>query len=84
MKFCFGSKSGQEVPAPDQALQALHDELAAKQKQWAEQLAADPASFVDLERQIHQAFDQLADRCAASLLAQAARLPACADAAQKK
>jgi hypothetical protein len=84
MKFRFGSKSAQEVPAPDQTLQALHEELAAKQKQWAEQLAADPASFVDLEQQIHLTFDQLADRCAASLLAQAAQQPACADAAQKK
>src|SRR3954453_22459470 len=84
MKFRFGSKSGETVPAPDQALQEIQASLAQHQKLWAEQLARDPAAFALLEPQIHLAFQHLADRCAASLLANAAALPACAGAAEKK
>ena len=84
MKFRFGSKSGEPIPAPDQALLEIQASLAQQQNLWAEQLAQDPASFAQLEPQIHLAFQQLADRCAASLLARAAALPVCGDAAQKK
>ena len=84
MKFRFGGKSGEAVPAPDQALEEIQASLAQQQKLWAELLARDPAAFAQLEPQIHLAFQQLADRCAASLLAHAAAQPACADAAQKK
>jgi hypothetical protein len=84
MKFRFGSKSGQDVPPLQQSLLDIQTVLAQQQDQWAEQLARDPASFAQLEPQIHRAFQQLADRCAASLLAHAAARPACADAAQKK
>ena len=83
MKFRVGAKSGDEASAPDQALQETQASLAQQQKLWAEQLARDPAAFAQLEPRIHLAFQQLADRCAASLLAHAAQ-PACADAAEKK
>ena len=84
MKFLFGSKSGREVPALEQSLRELQEALAVKQKEWAEQLTKDPASFAQLEGQIHLAFGQLADHCAASLLAHAAAPPACPEAAKKK
>jgi hypothetical protein len=84
MKFRVGAKSGDEVSAPDRALQEIQASLAQQQKLWAEQLARDPAAFTQLEPRIHLAFQQLADRCAASLLAHAAAQPACADAAEKK
>lgn len=84
MKFRFGSKSGGEVPPLQQSLQDIHSRLAEQHRQWAEQLAKDPAAFAQLEAPIHQAFQQLADRCAAGLLAHAAAQPACASAAQKK
>ena len=84
MRFRFGSKSGAEVPPLEQSLRELQDALAHKQKLWAEQLARDPSSFAQLERQIHLDFGHLADRCAAALLSHAAGQPACADAAQKK
>jgi len=83
MKFRIGSKSGETVPAPDQALQEIQASLAQQQKLWAEQLARDPAAFAQLEPQIHLAFQRLADRCAASLLAHASAVPACTDAAEK-
>lgn len=84
MKFLFGSKAGQAVPALEQSLQDIQASLARRQQLWAEQLAHDPAAFALLEPRIHLAFQQLADQCAASLLAHAAALPACADAAKKK
>ena len=84
MKVRVGAESGDEVSAPDQALQEIQASLAQQQKLWAEQLARDPAAFARLEPRIHLAFQQLADRCAASLLAHASAQPACADAAEKK
>jgi uncharacterized membrane-anchored protein YhcB (DUF1043 family) len=84
MKFRLGSKSGREVRPLEQSLQHLQASLAEQQQQWAAQLARDPAAFAQLEPQIHLAFQQLADHCAASLLAHAAAHSACADAAQKK
>jgi hypothetical protein len=84
MKFRLGGKSGSEVPPLEQSLQNLQASLAEQQKRWAEQLARDPASFAQLEPQIHLTFQQLADLCAASLLAHAGVQPACADTAKKK
>ena len=84
MKFRFGSKSGSEVLPLQQCLQDIQSSLALQQKLWAEQLTHDPAAFAALEPQIHLAFQQFADRAAASLLAHAAAQPACAAAAQKK
>ena len=84
MKFCLGSKSGQPVLPLEQSLQEIQASLAVQQKQWADLLAKDPAAFAQLEPHVHQVFQQLADRCAAGLLAHAATQPACGDAAQKK
>ena len=84
MKFRFGSKSGEPVPPLEQSLQEIQATLTQQQKLWAERLAQDPAAFAQLEPQIHKAFQQLADHCAASLLAHAAAQTACADAAKKK
>jgi len=84
MKLRLGGKSGTEVPSLKQSLQDLQASLAQQQQLWAEQLAADPASFAQLELHIHLTFQQLADRCAAGLLAHAGAQPTCADAAKKK
>jgi hypothetical protein len=84
MRLRFGGKAGQEVPTLEQSLQEMQAALAHKQKLWAEQLAKDPAAFAHLEHEIHLAFQQFADRCAAGLLAHAAAQPTCADAAKKK
>jgi hypothetical protein len=84
MKVLSGSKDGQPVPALERSLQDIQAALSQHQRLWAEQLAGDPAAFARLEPQIHLAFQKLADQCAASLLAHAAALPACADAARKK
>lgn len=84
MHFRLDSKAGPAVPPPDQALQQIHAVLAVQQQAWAAQLAADPAAFAQLEPQVHHAFGQFADRLVASLLADAARQQALAQAAKKK
>lgn len=84
MKFRLGGKTGAEVPPLEQSLQDLQASLAQEQKRWAEQLARDPASFAQLEPQIHLTFQKLADLCAAGLLAHAGVQTSCADAAKKK
>jgi hypothetical protein len=84
MRFQFGKKSGEEIPALEQSLKDLQSALAEQQQLWAEQLARDPAAFPHLEQQIHRTFQQFADRCAAGLLAHAAAAPACSAAAKKK
>ena len=84
MQVRFASHTGAEVPAPALALQHIHDQLLAQQQRWADQLARDPAAFAQLEPQVHQAFQQMADRLVASLLAQAAQQQALPQQAQKK
>ena len=84
MRFRLNSQDGPDVPSPDQALAQIQAQLAAQQQAWAKQLAHDPTSFAQLEPQIHHAFQQLADRLAASLLAHAAQQPALPQQAKKK
>ena len=84
MRVRLDSKTGADVPAPQTTLQHIHDQLLTQQQQWAAQLATDPASFAQLEPQVHHAFQQMADRLVASLLAQAAQQPALQLQAKKK
>jgi hypothetical protein len=84
MRCRLDSQAGPDVPDPALALQQIQQQLAAHQQAWAERLTRDPAAFAQLEPQIHEAFGQLADRLAASLLAQAARQQVVAEAAKKK
>jgi hypothetical protein len=47
-------------------------------------LQARPGSFTDLERDVHRAFQQMADQVIAGLLAEATARAEFADAAKKK
>jgi hypothetical protein len=80
----LNSQTGADVPSPHTTLQQIHDQLLAQQQCWADQLANDPASFAQLEPQVHRAFQQLADRLVASLLAHTAEQPALQAQAKKK
>jgi hypothetical protein len=80
----FDSHSGPNVPDPKHMIQEIRDELVAQQKLWAEKLGQDPACFADLEPQVHQTFQQYADRLVASLLAQAGQQPGLEEQAKKK
>lgn len=84
MRIRFDASSGPDVPMPERVIQEIRDQLAAQQRVWSEQLDRNPASFAELEPQVHQAFQQLADRLVASLLAQAGQQPALQEQAKKK
>jgi hypothetical protein len=84
MRVRLDSQTGADVPAPQTTLQNIHDQLLAQQQRWADLLASDPTSFPQLEPQVHHAFQQMADRLVASLLAQAAQQQTLQQQAKKK
>jgi hypothetical protein len=71
MQVRLRSKTGPLTPCQDDLLRAFRDQTQAVQQQWLDQLARDPASFAQLEVEVHDHFRRLADQMTASLLAQA-------------
>jgi hypothetical protein len=65
-------------------LTAIQGRLDKEPQAWLKQLQADPGAFADLEKNVHRAFQQMADQVMAGLLAQATAPPAFADDAKKK
>ena len=65
-------------------LTAIQGRLDIEPQAWLKQLQADPGSFADLEKNVHRAFQQMADQVVAGLLAQATGPAAFAEAAKKK
>jgi hypothetical protein len=79
------STSAPPVPPGATTLEQLTDLLHHQQARWRQQLTDHPEQFADLEVQVHQTFQQLADQVVAGLLAAATSHSAPAlDAAQKK
>jgi hypothetical protein len=65
-------------------LTAIQGRLDKEPQGWLKQLQANPSSFADLEKNVHRAFQQMADQLVAGLLAQATAPAAFADDAKKK
>jgi hypothetical protein len=65
-------------------LTAIQGRLDEEPQAWLKQLQANPGSFADLEKNVHWAFQQMADQMMAGLLAQATASAAFADDAKKK
>jgi hypothetical protein len=66
------------------ALAEIQQRLRSHPEEWLEALENNPAGFADLEKEVHRAFAQMADRVVAGLLAQATKRSEFADAAKKK
>ena len=64
----------------------LPDDLKsqARPQEWLKALQENPGAFANLEKEIHHAFEQMADRVVAGLLAQATAPAEFAEAAKKK
>jgi hypothetical protein len=77
-------KKGVAVAGIDPVLTAIHQRLQSHPRQWLQTLTANPGSFGDVEKAVHQAFQQRADQLVAGLLAQATRGDDFAQAAKKK
>ena len=78
------SKKGRKVPDLSELGDRIAAEVRQQQKDWLRQLIEQPTRFGELEVRVHQAFQDIADRVVASLLAQATPASPALDDAKKK
>jgi hypothetical protein len=71
MEIRTSSKSGPLVPSLADVTASLGQQTDSTKQQWLDRLAKDPASFAQVEVEIHNHFRALADQMTASLLAEA-------------
>jgi hypothetical protein len=71
MEIRTSSKSGLLVPSLANVTASLGQQTDATKQPWLDRLAKDPASFAQVEVEIHDHFRGLADQMTASLLAEA-------------
>jgi predicted ArsR family transcriptional regulator len=84
MEVRVQGKCGPMVKNVDQVLRQVQQQLQEQQGKWVAQLRNQPAQFADLEAQIHQTFQALADQVVAGVLAQATAAADFAQDAKKK
>jgi hypothetical protein len=84
MEVRVESKKGAALSGIDPVLAEIHKRLHNHPREWLEALKQNPGSFVDLEKTVHSAFQQMADQLVAGLLAQATQGTDFAQAAKKK
>ena len=84
MEIRMDSKKAAPVNGIEPALAEIQQRLQAHPKEWLKALQENPGAFANLEKEIHQAFEQMADRVVAGLLAQATAPNEFAEAAKKK
>lgn len=68
---------------PIQAVNQAKEELTRREKQWRERLRSDPASFAEIERQVHAEMRFYADVFMAALLAKVSSDDSMADHVSK-
>jgi hypothetical protein len=69
MEIHTSSKTGPLVPSLADVTARLSQQTDSTKQQWLDRLAKDPASFAQVEVEIHDHFRGLADQMTASLLA---------------
>src|SRR5271170_1408083 len=84
MEIRMERNKGTALSGMGSALAEIQQRLRSHPEEWLEALENNPAGFADLEKEIHRAFAQMADRVVAGLLAQATKRSEFADAAKKK
>jgi len=84
MEVRVQGKCGPMVKNVDQVLRQVQQQLQEQQGKGVAQLRNQPAQFADLEAQIHQTFQALADQVVAGVLAQATAAADFAQDAKKK
>lgn len=84
MEVRMESHQGTQLNGIDPVLAEIQQRLKAHPQAWLKTLQQNPASFANLEQEVHRAFAQMADQVMAGLLAQATAGSAFADAAKKK
>jgi hypothetical protein len=71
MEIRTRSETGPLVPSLGDITTQLSQQVDAMKQRWLDQLARDPASFAQIEVEIHDHFRRLADQMTATLLAEA-------------
>jgi predicted ArsR family transcriptional regulator len=84
MEVRVQGKGGPRVKNVDEVLRQVQQQLQQQQGKWLAQLRDQPAQFADLEAQIHQTFQALADQVVAGVLAQVTAAADFAQDAKKK
>jgi hypothetical protein len=84
MEVRMESKKAAALKGIDPVLTEIQKRLRTDPQEWLRKLTANPGSFVDLEKTVHQNFQQMADQLVAGLLAQATAGDDFAEAAKKK
>jgi hypothetical protein len=84
MVIRVGNKSGVALKGIDEARAEIHRRLEAQSEAWLQSLQEKPGEFANLEQSVHHAFQQMADRMMAGILAQATQPAEFTDAAKKK
>ena len=84
MKVRMDSKKAAALSGMEPVLAEIQLRLQTHPKEWLKALQQHPGEFANLEKEIHHAFTQMADRVVAGLLAQATQPAEFAEAAKKK
>jgi hypothetical protein len=84
MEVRMAREKGNAVNGLVPVLTDIQKRLENHPREWLQALQQDPGSFVDLEKAVHHAFQQMADRLVAGLLAQATQGEDFAEVVKKK
>jgi hypothetical protein len=71
MQVRLQSKTGPRLPSQEDLFRSFREQTEAAQQQWQKRLEHDPASFAQLEGEIHDHFRHFDDLMTARLLDQA-------------
>lgn len=66
-----GRPAGEKAASPQEAARTGSEDLCRRERDWLERLAANPASFADVELEVHAQTRRWADSFVAGLLAKA-------------
>ena len=78
------SKKAEPLSGVNPVLAAVMERLRKEPTAWTEKLRKEPGTFVDLEKDIHVAFGQMADQVVAGILAEVTQTNEFADSAKEK
>lgn len=84
MEVRMESKKAAVVTGIGPVLAEIQKRLQSQPSEWLKALQQDPSAFANLEKEIHGAFAQMADRVVAGLLAQTTEPAEFAAGAKKK
>lgn len=83
MQVRTNTQANSAVATPVSILNEMQKELRSLQEGWSHQLQQDPSRFGQIEVDVHQTFQKMADQVAASLLGEVGQQPTLEEACKK-